>query len=174
MDIPISRGTMDGLTQLLPSLKAPPLEGRRAQHFPPRFDHVQIGSILGLEDELPAEMAQSQTQHIGGMVCAEVVQDDVDPLGFARQSDVDLLQKVHKMSRGATRIGCRQRLACGRLESAKDIALTPSPVIDLLPGTLSGLSPVRLMHQHPLQVALAASGPISSMQTVTSPSGGVS
>src|SRR3954447_19527659 len=50
--VPVRGGTPDGFFDLGPGLEAAPFEGQRAQDFPPRLDQVQVGRVLGLEDEL--------------------------------------------------------------------------------------------------------------------------
>src|SRR6266568_4273159 len=48
MGIPIGRGRLDGLDDLLPGLKTPAFERQRAQDLPPGFDEVEVGRIRRL------------------------------------------------------------------------------------------------------------------------------
>src|SRR3954452_23188023 len=43
--VPVIGGTLHGLLDLGPCLKATPLQRKRAQHLPPRLQQVQIGGI---------------------------------------------------------------------------------------------------------------------------------
>ena len=54
MDVPVLGRRADGLAELLPGLEAAPFECQGAQHLPPRLNQVEVGRVLGLEDELPA------------------------------------------------------------------------------------------------------------------------
>src|ERR671938_395245 len=62
MLVPVGGGLRHGLADLLPGREAPALEGQGAQDFPPRFDQIEIGRVLGLEDELPARIRQTEQQ----------------------------------------------------------------------------------------------------------------
>src|SRR5215212_9257769 len=75
--VPVCGGTLDGLLELGPGVEAPPFEGQRAQHLPPRLDEVQVGRVLWLEDELPAWMGQGEQQHVHAGVDVEVVDHGV-------------------------------------------------------------------------------------------------
>ena len=54
MGIPIGRGCLDCLLDLLPGLKTPAFERQRTQDLPPGFNQIEIGRIRGLIDELRA------------------------------------------------------------------------------------------------------------------------
>jgi hypothetical protein len=54
MRIPIGRGRLDRLHDLLPGFKPPSFQSQRTQDLPPRFDQIEIGRIRGLIDELEA------------------------------------------------------------------------------------------------------------------------
>src|SRR5690348_6719365 len=56
--VPVRGGAPDGLFDLRPSLKAAALQRQRAQDLPPRLDQVQVGRVLGLEDELPTRVSE--------------------------------------------------------------------------------------------------------------------
>lgn len=59
--VPVLGGAPDGVLDLGPCLEAPPFQGQRAQHFPPRLDQVQGGRIPGLEHELPARVGKGES-----------------------------------------------------------------------------------------------------------------
>jgi hypothetical protein len=60
MGIPVARCGLHRRADLLPGLKPVAFERQRAQNLPPRLDQVEIGGILGLEDELEARMRQGK------------------------------------------------------------------------------------------------------------------
>ena len=70
--IPVGGGAFNGLLDLGPGFEPAAFQGQRAQHLPPRLDQVEIGCILGLEDELPAWMEQAEQQNIRRAVGAEL------------------------------------------------------------------------------------------------------
>ena len=50
--IPVGGGAFNGLLDLGPGLEPATFQGQGAEHLPPWLDQVEIGCILGLEDEL--------------------------------------------------------------------------------------------------------------------------
>ena len=52
--VPVGRRLEHRLFNLSPGLEATTFQRQRAQDLPPRLDQVQVGRVLGLEDELPA------------------------------------------------------------------------------------------------------------------------
>ncbi len=56
MGIPVGRGGLDRLHDLLPGLKALAFESQRTQDLPPGFDQIEIGCIRRLIDKLRARM----------------------------------------------------------------------------------------------------------------------
>jgi hypothetical protein len=71
--VPVGSGAFNRLLDLGPGLEASPFQGQGAQHLPPGLDQVEVGRVLGLEDELPARMEQAEQQNIRRAVGAEVV-----------------------------------------------------------------------------------------------------
>src|SRR4051794_20053458 len=134
--VPIRGGAPDGFFDLGPSLEATAFQRQRAQDLPPRFDQVQIGRILGLENELPARMGEREQQHIGGTVDVEVVHHRVDPLDSSLDPALDRAEEIDPVRGGAAPVGGGECIPRGRSEGAKDIALAASAVVDLLLGPL--------------------------------------
>jgi len=95
MSVPVRGGVCDGLADVVPTLEPPPGEGERAQNFPPRLNQVEVGGVLGLEHHLPAWVSEHEQQDVHGTMCAQMIGDRVDPLGFARQPGLDPFQEVH-------------------------------------------------------------------------------
>jgi hypothetical protein len=96
--IPVGGGAFNRLLDLGPGLEASPFQGQGAQHLPPRLDQVEVGRVLGLEDEFPARMEQAEQQHVGRAVSAEVVSDRIDPLDGGIDPGFDLTQEVARAS----------------------------------------------------------------------------
>ena len=140
------------------------------EHWQLRSHQVEVGCILGLEDELPARMEQAEQQHVGRAVSAEVVSHRIDPLDRGIDPGFDLAQEVNPVGRGAAIIGMRQGRAAGRLEGPENVAAAPPAIVDLLFGPL-GLGRCRLDELLAWK-ALGRRGPISSRQTTTLPAGG--
>src|ERR671910_1283776 len=130
--VPVGGCPIDGLLDLGLCLEPAAFQCQGAQHLPPGLDQVEVGRILGLEDELPARMEQAEQQHVGRAVSAEVVRYRIDPLDRGIDPGFDLTQEV--VGRGAAIIGLRQGRAAGRLESPEDIAAAASAIVDLLFG----------------------------------------
>ena len=130
MRIPVSRRSMDSLTDVRPGLKASPCERQRAQDFPPGLQQIEVGGVLGLEDELPAGMRQRAQQHISRTMGAQVIQDGVYALDLRRDPRLDRLQEIDEVGRGASQVWLGQRLAGRGLEGTKSVgsltALPPS------------------------------------------------
>jgi hypothetical protein len=78
--VPVGSGAFNRLLGLGPGLEASPFQGQGAQHLPPGLDQVEVGRVLGLEDELPARMEQAEQQNIRRAVGAEVVPPPALPL----------------------------------------------------------------------------------------------
>ena len=100
MGIPVGGSRLDGSADFIPGFKTATLQGQRTQHFPPGFDQVQIGGILGLKDKFPARVSQTEQQHIGGAMRAEIIDDGVDPLNFSGYPGFDLGEKVNPVDGG--------------------------------------------------------------------------
>src|SRR3954449_7319102 len=133
--VPVGGCAFDGLRDLGPGLEAAPFEGQRAQDLPPRLDQVQVGRVLGLEDELPARMEQAEQQHVRRAVGIKVVDDCIDALAHRIDPGLDRAQEIDPVGCRAALIGLGEGLAAGRLEGAENIAGdTATAVIDLLPG----------------------------------------
>src|SRR5262249_40854826 len=62
--IPVRRRPLHCITHLFPTLEAPPLQGQRPQHLPPRLDQVQVRRVLRLEDKLPPWVRQRKQQDV--------------------------------------------------------------------------------------------------------------
>src|SRR4051794_909710 len=151
--VPVRGGPFDSLLDLGPGLEAASLQGQGAQHLPPRLDQVQVGGVLGLEDELPARMQQAEQQHVGGAVDVEVVEHRVDPLDRGIDPGLDLAQEVDPVDGGAALVGQGEGGTGRGLEGAEHVAGDATPaVVDLLPGALR-LGPGRL-DEPPARVAL--------------------
>src|SRR6185436_14710601 len=99
--VPVGGGAFNGLLDLGPGFEPATFEGQGAQHLPPWLDQVEVGRILGLEDELPARMEQAEQQHVGRAVSAEVVSDSIDPLDCGIDPGFDLAQEVDPVGCGA-------------------------------------------------------------------------
>lgn len=78
--IPIVPCPRDRLLDLLPRLEVAAGERQRPEGLPLRLDQVEVGSVLGLEDELPAGAGQAEEQDVVGPVRSQVVHDGVDPV----------------------------------------------------------------------------------------------
>src|SRR3954469_3153152 len=155
--VPVGRGPFDGAPDLDPSVEAASLQGQGAQHLPPGLDQVQVGGVLGLEDELPARMQQGEQQHVGSAVDVEVVEPGVDARDRGIDPGVDPAQEVGPVDRGATLVGEREGGTGRGLEGAAHVAGDAAPaVVDLLPGA-SGPGPGRVAEQ-PARVALGRLG----------------
>src|SRR5215212_5790646 len=134
--VPVRGGAPDGFFDLGPGLEAAALERQRAQDLPPRFDQVQVGRVLGLEDELPARVGQSEEQHVGGAVDVEVVHHGVDPLDIGVDPALDRAEEIDPVRGRAAGVRGGECLPRGRSEGTEDIALAASAVVDLLLGPL--------------------------------------
>ena len=133
--VPVRGATPDGLFDLGPGLEASALQRQGAHDLPPGLDQVQVGRVLGLEDELPARMEQAEQQHVRRAVGIEVVDDCIDTLARRIDPGLDRAQEIDPVGRRAALIGLGESLAAGRLEGAENIAgNTAAAVIDLLPG----------------------------------------
>src|SRR5688572_2884656 len=130
--IPVGGGAFNRLLDLGPGFEPSPFQRQGAQDLPPWLDQVEIGCILGLEDELPARMEQAEQQHVGRAVSAEVVSYRIDPLDRGIDPGLNLAEEVNPVGCGAAIVGMRQGRTAGRLESPKDIAAAPSAIVDLL------------------------------------------
>src|SRR4051812_47808880 len=151
--VPVRGGPFDSLLDLGPGLEPASLQRQRAQHLPPGLDQVQVGGVLGLEDELPARVQQAEQQHVGRAVDVEVVEHGVDALDRGIDPGLDLAQEVDPVDRGAALVGGGEGLAGRGLEGAEHVAGDAAPtVVDLLPGALR-LGPGRL-DEPPARIAL--------------------
>src|SRR4051812_40632404 len=92
--IPVGGGAFNRLLDLVPGIESAAFQSQRAEHLPPRLDQVEVGCILGLEDELPARMEQAEQQHVGSAVGAEVVGHSIYPLDRGIDPGFDLAQEV--------------------------------------------------------------------------------
>ena len=81
--VPVGGGAFNRLLDLGPGLEPATFQSQGAEHLPPWLDQVEVGCILGLEDELPARMEQAEQQHVGRAVGAEVVPPPALPKGPA-------------------------------------------------------------------------------------------
>ena len=79
--VPTGGCAFDGLRDLGPGLEGSTLQGQGAHDLPPGLDQVQVGRVLGLEDELPARMKQAEQQNIRRAVSAEIVPPSALPQG---------------------------------------------------------------------------------------------
>src|SRR3954453_14196031 len=133
--VPVRGGTLDGLFDLGPGLEASALQRQGAHDLPPGLDQVQVGRVLGLEDELPARMEHAEQKHVRRAVGIEVVDHCIDALARRIDPGLDRAQEIDPIGRRAALIGLGEGLAAGRLEGAENIAGdTAAAVIDLLPG----------------------------------------
>ncbi len=62
MGILVGGGRLNSSADVIPGCKTTSLQSQRTQHFPPGFDQVQIGGVLGLKDKLPTRMGQAEQQ----------------------------------------------------------------------------------------------------------------
>src|SRR3954451_21003437 len=151
--VPVGGCAFDGLRDLGPGLEASALQRQGAQDLPPGLDQVQVGRVLGLEDELPARMEQAEQQHVRRAVGIEVVDDCIDTLARRIDPGLDRAQEINPVGCRAALIGLGEGLAAGRLEGAENIAGdTAAAVIDLLPGRF-GLG-TRRLNELPARMAL--------------------
>src|SRR3954453_23565714 len=93
--VPVIGGTLYGLLDLGPCLKATPLQRKRAQHLPPRLQQVQIGGIDRLEHKLPTRVNQREQQHVHGGVGVEIVHHRIDPVDSRIDPALDLAEEVN-------------------------------------------------------------------------------
>jgi len=136
MGIPVGRGCLDRLLDLLPGLKASAFERQRTQDLPPRFDQIEIGCIGGLVDELPARMMDHEQQQVATMVHLQIVHDGVDALFVCWDLFIHRAQEVHKMHGTTARVALGPAVPCGLPQRSIDRAEGSAPIIDLLPGSL--------------------------------------
>src|SRR5690242_5108018 len=133
--VPVGGCLFDGLRDLGPGLEVSALQRQGAHDLPPGLDQVQVGRVLGLEDELPARMEQTEQKHVRRAVRIEVVDDGIDALARRIDPGLDRAQEIDPVGRRAVLIGLGEGVAAGRLEGAENIAGdTAAAVIDLLPG----------------------------------------
>src|SRR3954469_327089 len=88
--VPVGGCAFDGLFDLGPGLEASTLQRQGAHDLPPGLDQVQVGRVLGLEDELPARMEQAEQKHVRRAVGIEVVDDCIDTLAGSIQASTAL------------------------------------------------------------------------------------
>src|SRR4051795_9719837 len=124
--VPVGGGAFNRLLDLGPGFEPAAFQSQGAEHLPPGLDQVEVGRILGLEDELPARMEQAEQQHVGRAVSAEVVSYRIDPLDRRVDPGFDVAQEVNPVGCGATLVGPRDGRAAGRLEGAENVAAAPS------------------------------------------------
>ncbi len=132
MGIPVGRGRLDGFNDLLPGLKASAFERQRTQDLPPGFNQIQVGGIRGLIDELPTRMMDHEQQQVTAMVHLQIVHDGVDALFVCWDLSIHITQEVHKMHGTAAWVALGPAVPRGLPPGPVDIALGPSPLIDLL------------------------------------------
>src|SRR5512142_3024166 len=138
MVVPVGRGFLDRTTDLLPRLEPTPLQCQTPQHLPPRLDQIQVGRVLGLEDELPPGKSQREQQHIHRPMSLQVTDDGVDALDLRWDPRLDPTQEIGPVGGAATGIGVGQRRAGRRAERPKDVPLAAAAVVDLLPRPPGG------------------------------------
>ena len=68
----------------------------------------------------------------------QVVHDRLDTLAVGSNPGLHPRPEVHRVRRGASRIGSRPRFAISRLEGAKEIPLAAAPIVHLWRGPPSG------------------------------------
>ena len=144
MRVPVGRGRLDRLNDLLPGLKAPAFERQGTQNLPPRFDQIEVGRIGRLIHELPPLVMDHEEQQIAAMMHLQIVQDGVDALFVFWDLFVHRAEEVHKMHGAAARIALRPALPCGLPQGPIDVAKGSASIINLLLGaaSLGGRSPV--------------------------------
>src|SRR5512141_738988 len=147
MGIPVGRSIMDRLADVSPGFETAALLSQRAQCLPPRLDQVQVGGVLGLEDELPALMSQGKQEHVHGPMRRQVVQNRVHPVRLGWQPGVYLFQEGGEVDRRTALISRGQGLAGGWAESAEDVTLAASAIVRLLLGALGRVDAIRYMDQ---------------------------
>ena len=134
MFIPVGRGGLYGLTDLLPALKPPPLERQRAQDLPPRLDQIEVRSVLGLKDKLPPRMGQTEQQDIRGAMRTAVIPNSLHPRDGGGQPRVHSLQEINPVAKSSSRIGGDKGLARGGVQGPEEIPFAPPPIIKLWLG----------------------------------------
>ena len=132
MPVPVGRRLLDRTTDFLPSLEPATFQRQRLEHLPPGFDQIQIGRVLGLEDELPAGISQAKEQHIRGAMGLQIIHDRVHPRHFRREPSLDLLEEVGPVGGRPAAVGTGEGFAGGGPEGAEDVPLATTAVIDLL------------------------------------------
>jgi len=137
MVVPVGGGAFNRLLDLGPGLEPATFQSQGAEHLPPWLDQVEVGRVLGLEDELPAGMKQAEQQHVRRAVSAEVVSYRIDPLDCGINPGFNLAQEVDPVGCSSTIIGVSKGRAAGRLEGPENVAAAPPAIIDLLFGTFS-------------------------------------
>src|SRR5215203_6581753 len=60
MRVPIDRGAVDRIGDLVLGLEAPACKRKGTQDLPPGLDQVEVSGILGLEHHLPVRMRQQE------------------------------------------------------------------------------------------------------------------
>src|ERR1035437_511496 len=132
MLVPIGGRVADRLTDVGPGLKSPSFQGQGAENLPPRFDQVQVGRTLGLEDEFPPLMREREQQDVQRPMDIQVIDNPVNSLDLRRKPSIDLLQEVDPVGNRSATIRFRQRGTRGRLEGTEAVAFAPPSVVDLL------------------------------------------
>jgi hypothetical protein len=78
-----------------------------SEHWQLRSHQVEVGRILGLEDELPARVKQAEQQHVRRAVSTEVVSDRIDPRDRGINPGLDLAEEVDPVGCGAAIVGVK-------------------------------------------------------------------
>src|SRR3954471_21871582 len=134
--VPVIGGTLHGLLDLGPCLKATPLQRKRAQHLPPRLQQVQIGGIDRLEHKLPTRVNQREQQHVHGGVGVEIVHHRIDPVDSGIDPALDLAEEVNPVRGGAAGIRGGEGRAAGGLQGAKHVSgYVAAAIVDFLLGS---------------------------------------
>src|SRR3954451_23991512 len=133
--VPVIGGTLYGLLDLGPCLKATPLQRKRAQHLP-RLQQVQIGGIDRLEHKLPTRVNQREQQHVHGGVGVEIVHHRIDPVDSRIDPALDLAEEVNPVRGGAAGIRGGEGRAAGGLQGAKHVSgYVAAAIVDFLFGS---------------------------------------
>jgi len=130
--VPVGGGALDRRTAVRPRLEAAALAGERAERLPPGLDQVAVGSVRGLVDELLGGVAGGEERDVGGVMRAQVVQDQVDGGVAVAEPAVDRGQEVDEIGGRPAVVGPRECVAGGGPERPEAVAAAAPPVVDRL------------------------------------------
>lgn len=105
--------------------------------LPLGFNHVQVGRVLGLVDELPARVMDHEEEQVVAMVHIQVVHDSIHALLIGWDLPIGIREKVDEMLLDAPGIARRPAVTSACPQGSIDVALGTPSVINLLSGAFS-------------------------------------